>query len=299
MKKSNSVLKLNFSENFRNKINSEKEIIKNNISNNNLSLVKHKIFLEKILQLIKISQVDFLSHISFNSKQIKKNTNNKKIKDLLIHLKNDLINTLKNNSENKAKIQNIMNNNKSFLIKSIFDFEDHNNNNLKIKKNEGKIKKIKEINNDNNYKYNIELPHLKLLNFKIENQLQYMNIMIKLKIESINNFKDDVPKFNDDNIYIFCLNKNDIFEASNYLHDDLINIRNAFKLIVKKKEIQNMNLIDLNSQVISMREKVALKGKKSSNDYINTSDIINEESKEYYTKTNFYTFENNNKNVKK
>ena len=298
MKKSNSVLKLNFSENFRNKINSEKEIIKNNISNNNLSLVKHKIFLEKILQLIKISQVDFLSHISFNSKQIKKNTNNKKIKDLLIHLKNDLINTLKNNSENKAKIQNIMNNNKSFLIKSIFDFEGENKNNLQIKKNEGKIKKIKEINNDNNYKYNIELPHLKLLNFKIENQLQYMNIMIKLKIESINNFKDDVPKFNDDNIYIFCLNKNDIFEASNYLHDDLINIRNAFKLIVKKKEIQNMNLIDLNSQVISMREKVALKGKKSSNDYINTSDIINEESKEYYTKTNFNTFENY-KNVKK
>ena len=298
MKKSNSVLKLNFSENFRNKINSEKEIIKNNISNNNLSLVKHKIFLEKILQLIKISQVDFLSHISFNSKQIKKNTNNKKIKDLLIHLKNDLINTLKNNSENKAKIQNIMNNNKSFLIKSIFDFGGEKNNNLKIKKNEGKIKKIKEINNDNNYKYNIELPHLKLLNFKIENQLQYMNIMIKLKIESINNFKDDVPKFNDDNIYIFCLNKNDIFEASNYLHDDLINIRNAFKLIVKKKEIQNMNLIDLNSQVISMREKVALKGKKSSNDYINTSDIINEESKEYYTKTNFNTFENY-KNIKK
>ena len=298
MKKSNSVLKLNFSENFRNKINSEKEIIKNNISNNNLSLVKHKIFLEKILQLIKISQVDFLSHISFNSKQIKKNTNNKKIKDLLIHLKNDLINTLKNNSENKAKIQNIMNNNKSFLIKSIFDFEGENNNNLKIKKNEGGIKKIKEINNDNNYKYNIELPHLKLLNFKIENQLQYMNIMIKLKIENIKNFKNENPKFIDAYIYIFCSHKNELLEASNYLHDDLINIRNAFKLIVKKKEIQNMNLIDLNSQVISMREKVALKGKKSSNDYINTSDIINEESKEYYTKTNFNTFENY-KNVKK
>ena len=191
-----------------------------------------------------------------------------------------------------------MNNNKSFLIKSIFDLESENINNLKIKKNEGKIKKTKEKNNDNNYKYNIELPHLKLLNFKLENQLQYMNIMVKLKIESINFFKDEVPKFNDDYIYIFCLNKNDIFEASNYLHDNLINIRNAFKLIVKKKEIQNMNLIDLNSQVISMREKVALKGKKISNDYINTSDIINEESKEYYTKTNFNTFENY-KNIKK
>ena len=53
-----------------------------------------------------------------------------------------------------------------------------------------------------------------------------------------------------------------------------------------------MNLISLDAQVISMREKVELKGKKISNDYINTSDIINEESREYYTKTNICTFEN-------
>ena len=183
MKKSNSVLKFHYNGNFINNKTSQKEIIKNNISNNNLSLIKHKAFLEKILQLIKISQIDFLSHISisFNSQKIKKNSNNKRIKDLLKHLKNNLTITLKDNSENKAKIQNIMNNNKLFLVKSIFDFENENINNLKIKRNKGKIKEIKKINNDNNYKYNIELPHLKLLNFKIENQLQYMSVMNKLK----------------------------------------------------------------------------------------------------------------------
>ena len=47
-----------------------------------------------------------------------------------------------------------------------------------------------------------------------------------------------------------------------------------------------------------MKEDVELLGKKSSNDYVNTSDIINEESREYYTKTNICTNENyiNDKN---
>ena len=203
--------------------------------------------------------------------------------------------TLKDNTESKAKIQHLMNNNKSILVKSIFDFERENVNNFKVQ-SEKKIKKIKKVNNDDDYKYNIELPHLKLLNFKIENQLQYMNIMIKLKMDN-------------KKCYIFCDNQNNIQEASNYLHDNLINIRNEFKSIVKKKEIQNRNLIILHSKVITMKEEVELLGKKGSNDYINTSDIINEESREYYTKTNICTMENlqnlnnefeeNNNNIKK
>ena len=41
-----------------------------------------------------------------------------------------------------------------------------------------------------------------------------------------------------------------------------------------------------------MKEEVQQLSKKSSNNYINTSDIINEESREYYTKTNVCTMEN-------
>ena len=281
---------MDFTDDFLSKINSENI---NEIDNSNTisSLSKHKIFLKNILHLIKISQIDYLSHMSFNSKKIKNNNNNninKIIKDMLINLKNELISTLKDNTESKAKMQNIMNNNKSFLVKSMFDFERENLNNLKPS-TERKIKKNKKIENDDEYyKYNIELPHLKLLNFKIENQLKYMDIIIKIKTQ---NYKNESSNFVDD-YYIFCTNQNDILNASNYLHDNLIDIRDEFKSIVKKKEMQNRELIILNSKVTSLREDVELLGKKSSNDYVNTSDIINEESREYYTKTNICTMEN-------
>ena len=81
-------------------------------------------------------------------------------------------------------------------------------------------------------------------------------------------------------------------DASKYLHDNLIDIRNEFKSIVKQKEIQNRELLILNSKITSLKEDVELLGKKISNDYTNTSDIINEESREYYTKANICTMEN-------
>ena len=212
---------------------------------------------------------------------------------MLSNLKNDLIMILKDNTESKAKMQNTMNNNKSVLVKSIFDFERENINNLKYT-SERKIKKNKNINNNNDidYKYIMELPHLKLLNFKIENQLTYIDIMIKLKNDSLYNLKNERNRFDDEEYYIFCDNQNDISDASKYLHDELIDIRNSFKSTVKQKDIQNRNLSLLKIQVSSMKDDIDLLGKKSSNDYVNTSDIINEESRENYTKTNICTNEN-------
>ena len=302
MKKSNSALKLNLNEKrdnfFINRTNSKKEDNQKNENENSISLPKHKTFLSNILELIKISQNEYLSQISFNSKKNNNNCNiNKIIIKMLSNLKNDLIMILKDNTENKAKIQNNMNLSKSVLVKNIFDFERDNVNNLKYSSE--RKRKNKNINNDNDYyKYNIELPHLKLLNFKIENQLAYINIMIILKNDSLYNFKNERNKFDEEDFYVFCDSQNDISDASIYLHDELINIRNKFKSIVKKKDIQNRNLILLNAKVISMKEDVELLGKKSSNDYVNTSDIINEESREYYTKTNICTNENyiNDKN---
>ena len=289
MKKSNSALDIN-NNNILNKINLEKGPIGNN--SNSFSIQKHKLFLGEILHLIKLAQNDFLSQILF---KLKKNNNNlnKIIIAILYNLKNELISTLKNNTENKAKIQNMMNNNKSSLVKSIFDFERENRNYL-INENitEKKIKKVVKTENEKRYKYDVELPHLKLLNFKIENQLKYMDIMIKLKRESLSDFKYSIIKFNEDKHHIYCSNQNDINKSYNYLHENLINIRNEFKLIVKKKENQNRIMGLVKSKIASMKEEVELIRKKSNNDYINTSEIINEDSREYYTRTNICTIEN-------
>jgi hypothetical protein len=280
MKKSNSLLVLNNSENFLEKINfndnNKKEFFEYVYSR-----LKHKIFLEKILHIIKITQIEFLSQISAHKKNNK--FSYKIIKNILQELKNELDSTFKDNIQNKTNIESTTNKNKSDLIKNIFG-KVKKDNNLKIKNNKNQII---------NYKYSVELPNLKLLNFKIENQLTYMDIKIKLLSPNLFNNKDTFKY-----VYLFLDSKNDTTQAYNFLHDNLIYIREAFKLIVKNKELQNNRLLQMNAAVNILKEECHLIKKNFQNEYINTSQIINEESKEYITKTGVCTNEiyNNNNN---
>ena len=282
MKKSNSLLVLNNSENFLEKINfngnNKKEFCEYVYSR-----LKHKIFLEKILHIIKITQIEFLSQISAHKKNNK--FSYKIIKNILQELKNELDSTFKDNIQNKTNIESTTNKNKSDLIKNIFG-KVKKDNNLKIKNNKNQII---------NYKYCVELPNLKLLNFKIENQLTYMDIKIKLLSPNLFNNKDTFKY-----VYLFLDGKNDTTQAYNFLHDNLIYIREAFKLIVKNKELQNSRLLQMNAAVNILKEECHLIKKNFQNEYINTSQIINEESKEYITKTGVCTNEiyNNNNNNK-
>ena len=280
MKKSNSLLVLNNSENFLEKINFN-DNNKKEFCEYVYSRLKHKIFLEKILHIIKITQIEFLSQISAHKKNNK--FSYKIIKNILQELKNELDSTFKDNIQNKTNIESTTNKNKSDLIKNIFG-KVKKDNNLKIKNNKNQII---------NYKYCVELPNLKLLNFKIENQLTYMDIKIKLLSPNLFNNKN-TSKY----VYLFLDSKNDTTQAYNFLHDNLIYIREAFKLIVKNKELQNSRLLQMNAAVNILKEECHLIKKNFQNEYINTSQIINEESKEYITKTGVCTneiYNNNNK----
>ena len=280
MKKSNSLLVLNNNENFLEKINFN-DNNKKEFCEYVYSRLKHKIFLEKILHIIKITQIEFLSQISAHKKNNK--FSYKIIKNILQELKNELDSTFKDNVQNKTNIESTTNKNKSDLIKNIFG-KVKKDNNLKIKNNKNQII---------NYKYSVELPNLKLLNFKIENQLTYMDIKIKLLSPNLFNNKDTFKY-----VYLFLDSKNDTTQAYNFLHDNLIYIREAFKLIVKNKELQNSRLLQMNTAVNILKEECRLIKKNFQNEYINTSQIINEESKEYITKTGVCTneiYNNNNK----
>ena len=280
MKKSNSLLVLNNNENFLEKINFN-DNNKKEFCEYVYSRLKHKIFLEKILHIIKITQIEFLSQISAHKKNNK--FSYKIIKNILQELKNELDSTFKDNIQNKTNIESTTNKNKSDLIKNIFG-KVKKDNNLKIKNNKNQII---------NYKYCVELPNLKLLNFKIENQLTYMDIKIKLLSPNLFNNKN-TSKY----VYLFLDSKNDTTQAYNFLHDNLIYIREAFKLIVKNKELQNNRLLQMNTAVNILKEECHLIKKNFQNEYINTSQIINEESKEYITKTGVCTneiYNNNNK----
>lgn len=271
-------LLLNNSKNMLQAIN-KSEKYKNDFCEYTHSQLKHKIFLQKLLHIIKITQAEFLTQIS----DYKKNhtLSNKIILNILKNLKSELIIVFKDKIQNKESLEYKANKNKSALIKNIFGTGKQNNN-LKLVESKNEIK---------NYKYTTELPHLRSLNFRISNQLKYMDIKIKLISGNSNLFN---PKNTPNYIYLFLDGKNDTSKAYNLLHDDLLSIRKKFTLIVKEKETQNLQILQLKRDIMFMQDKCGLNNK---NEYVNTSDIINEESKEeYFTKTGVCTLENSKNN---
>ena len=281
MRKSNSVIDLDKIENIFSKINKIGDY-KKDLCEYTYSRLKHKIFLEKLLHIIKITQTEFLAQISTCKNNII--LSKKIIKNVLEGLKKELHITFKDNIQNKNNMENKINENKSILIKNIFG------------KGKYIINKYKNLENNkdvNNNKLSSELTHLKLLNFKIENQLRYIDIKIKLLSSNIMIFKTS-PKF----IYLFLDGKNDTSIAYNSLHENLISIRDKFILIVKNKEIQNIKVEKLQKAINILKDECLFKKSKFHNEYVNTSEIINEESKEYITKTDFCTVENCNDNNK-
>ena len=268
MKKSFSAKQLNKSQNIFKKINIEDDY-KNDFCEFTYSRLKHKIFLQKLLHIIQLTQADFLVQISSF-----KNNNKfsyKIIKDILKGFKKELDTAFKNN----LQIMNIMEfkakKNKSTLITNIFGQE--------------KLINLPKKENKNNQKYINELPHLKTLNFKTENQLKYVDIKIKILSPNKFNLKNS-SKY----IYLFFDSKNDTSPAYNSLHDELISIRKKFTLIVKYKEMQNINLTKLGNLVNAFKNNNPFKF--NHNEYVNTSKIIEEDSDEYITRTGVCTIEN-------
>ena len=252
-----------------------------------LSLIKNKLLLEKLQYLIKITQIEFLSNLP--NDQVQKNLNDNKsktIKNILNNLKNDLFSLLKSNIEKKNKIQNDINNKKCLLNSIIFGG------------NKPKIDNQKEKNKNKN-KVSKELTNLKLLNFKIENQIDYIDIMILLKLQNIKDLKSNKTDLDDDYVEIFCDDKKDKKDAFDLLYEDLIDIRKIFKSIVKKKYKQNQDIERLNSEINYIKDNYKYDQDGMNNIYINTSDVIKETPREEYTQKNQFTINKINNNIEK
>ena len=226
MNKSKSLNNLSLNRSFNRNVFLIKESDNNKYNNKKLlSLIKSKLLFEKILYLIKITQIDYLSNLPNNL--VKKDI----IKKIFNNWKNDLFSLLKSNIEKQNKLQIDINNKKCLLNNIIFG---------------GSTQKVNKQEEKNKNKFTKELTNLKLLNFKIEYQIDYVDIMILLKLQNIKDIKSNKTELDDDYVEIFCDNKNDKNDVSELLHEDLIDIRKIFKLIVKKKYNQNKNLERLN-----------------------------------------------------
>ena len=278
MKKSRSLIDLRKSENIFTKINIKDDNQKD-FGEITYSRLKHKMFLQKLLHIIQLTQAELLVQIP----TFKKNNKffYKIIKDILKGLKNELDTTFKENFQYMTIMENKIRKNKSTFVKNIFSLEKF----IKLQK--------KDKNNIiNNKKIIKELPNLKTLNFNMENQLKYVDIKLKI-LTPIKSNKSN-PKNYPNYIYPFFDNKNANSLAYNSLHDELITIRKKFTLIVKYKELQNLHLTKLKNLVATFKNNNAIKDKFNHNEYVNTSKIIEEDSDEYITRTGVCTVENFN-----
>lgn len=233
--------------------------------------LNHKSFLQDILNVIKNIQTELLSKVCKNKKN--NQFSNKEIINLLKNLKIDLTATYQENLQTKVNIEH----DTKMIRKSLAN---------KIYNKSEKLDDIKKKENQNQFNYqklNSEISELKSLNFKIENQINCIDT--KLNILSSNKLNSkNTPKIN----YLFFEGRNPGIQIENFLHDNLLNIREKFKLIVKKKDFQNKVILQLTSAVNLWKDEYKLQNKKYNNEYIITSQIIDEETKEYQTKTTKY-----------
>ena len=224
----------------------------------------HKSFLQKILNVIKSIQIELLSQVSTRKKN--NQFSNKTIINLLKDLKIELNATLKENIQNESEMEHDTKIIKKDLAKKIFG------KNNKVKKNANK--------NPSNYqKLNSELSELKILNFKIENEIEYIDT--KISIISSTKIINKNPSKNN---YLFLEGRNTDIQPEIILHNDLLKAREKFKFIVKKKDFQNKVILQLTTAVNLWKDELKLQNKKN-NQYIITNQIIDEETKEYPTKT--------------
>ena len=283
-------------------------------SSDKTSLINHKIFLKKLLNIIKICQIDFLS----NKKKFNKKSSNK---SLLSTLKTELFNILKESTFIKASIQNEIITKKKILQKQVFGEEsnisDNNNNNLNDnyllgseniidlnysndQKNKTNIKPkslkkaqlIEQAENNLYYNIHIELYHLKLLNFKIENQIEALNSNINQRTYIINCAKT----FSFDSEYIpriYCNTKAEIDKAYKILYNINNHVLKAFREVVKAKNKIEADTNEIKARIDNIEICYYNYFNQGTKKYIETKDIIDEESREY-TKSIAFTVKNTN-----
>lgn len=236
-------------------------------------LFENKSFLEIILGLIKKTQNDVLSDKMF--KKLKSSFSYSSIKDLLKELKKDLIEI--NEEENKKVLlnQNLLIEKKRKMKEIIFNSNDsqnliHNSDN----KNEIKSKNEKFIYENNEVEQRKEINQLKMLNFKMENEIQ--------KVDNLYNrmlFEKDYNKFylktGEDELEPIYIRHNDNKIVNHILHNKLTNRRRIFIRKANMKNKQDMCINRIKEKISQFKKDV-----KELYQYYNEY-IISEEEKSY------------------
>ena len=244
-------------------LNSSSEIVIYNQKNkdNSQILFNHKSSLEVLINIIK----------SFQNEYFTKENNKINAKQMLTLLKNNLSfmksEKMKKLDYLKLKIEN----NKKILQNNLFY---DSNSSLTAKINNIKLEK------NQNYPFVIKKNELKLINFQLENDIQKTDYLIEQK-NQIYLYIKSIPFFLDTNQEKFCNNNLDNLEIiSDILYNITRNVRENFINVVKEKMKTELELNTVSYQLNTLRDNIILDKLNKNKKYIDTEEIIYEESKE-------------------
>ena len=224
-------------------------------------LFNHKSSLEVLINVIK----------SFQNEYFAKDKNITNVKQMLTSLKDNLsfMNLEKIKKLDYLKTQ--IDINKKMLQSNLFC---DSTSSLTTKINNIKLEK------NHNYPFIVKKKELKLINFELENEIQKTDYLIEQK-HQINVYLKSIPFFLDTNEEIFCTNNyEDLETITEILHNIKRKVRENFVNIVKEKMNTEFEINTITLQLNTLRDNIIFDNSSKNKKYINTEEIIYEETKE-------------------
>ena len=220
-------------------------------------LFNHKSSLEVLLKMLKNFQIDYLSL------RVKKLGT----KQMLLSLKDNLNSMLNGKIKKLKKLKNETEVKKKKAQKMLYPSS----------------KEAKKNNVTSNW---IEKDQLQLLNFQIENEISKTDYFIEKKSQIIKNFKSEVFYFEENREIFYYTNYENYKYISLFLGNIIKQVKKEFLCKVQEKTKNEKEIIQLSEQINSLKitmEDMHLEGPKK---YIDTDEIIQEDSKEYTRSNN-------------
>jgi len=235
-------------------------------------LFSQKTFLEIILGLIKETQSDYLT----KRKSLGQKNDSSIIKEILSDLNNNL-KEIKEEKKKKLKLIQLQKEQKQSSLKDIM-----NTTNIYQKRRlNSEIISMSVMNEDDSDDSSFDnimtdQQDFKTKNFILENRIQELENRI-IRIKYLIKFDKSPHRFVDHFTEIFIENKSNKQNITENLHGSLLNIRDIWKDIASKKNLQEMKLENIRTKIKNLK-KESKKNPTKKIKYINTEDVIPEEN---------------------
>jgi len=251
---------------------SESPLLKEKKPSANSFLVSHKSFLEIILNQIKSSQNYSLSNYS-NLKNLKQNLKN---------LNDNLKNLESERKKSKEYIENKIKNKKIEIQNKLYNKSNVNNTIFNHYNSIDDIKYFKN-NQEEQINYLNEIHQLKILKFKIENEIEQIDFEFSKKLNTVLGLKI-ARLYQEEDLEIFAETKNLKSHTTHLMKQNLKDLKQSLVSTLKTNLDNNIKQKKLQEKINEL--KLNLAKKKKYKQYLLTNNTITEEEKNNTTRSN-------------